>query len=94
MGDQFEQRPGGATGRMPNGGGEDKEVVTLAGAASQSTLESVPRSAYTVKEVAYSLKVTERFIREQIATKKIKTFRLGRCVRISTSELERLVSGG
>ncbi|MEN6370910.1 MAG: hypothetical protein ABFD64_02765 [Armatimonadota bacterium] len=47
---QILNRPGGANGRTPDGWGEDKEVVTLAGAASQSTHESVPRSAFTVNK--------------------------------------------
>ncbi|MEN6371424.1 MAG: helix-turn-helix domain-containing protein [Armatimonadota bacterium] len=91
---QILNRPGGANGRTPDGWGEDQESVSLAGADSPSTHESVPRSAFTVKEVAESLHVTERFLRTQIADKKIKIAKLGRCVRIPAFELERIAAEG
>ncbi len=45
---QILNRPGGANGMTPDGWGEDKEVVILAGAASHPITASVPRTAYTV----------------------------------------------
>ena len=56
----------------------------------QTTRASVPRAAFSVKEVATSLGVTERFVYDLIATQQINSFKLGGRRLVSAAELERL----
>ncbi len=48
---------------------------------------------YTTKELAEMFKVTERTIKNWIANGEIKTVKIGRTIRISEYEVERLKRG-
>lgn len=50
--------------------------------------------AYTKGRVAEALGVSERHIQRLIAAGKIRTFRVGRAVRISNSEFSRILEDG
>lgn len=54
----------------------------------------VPRAAYNVEEVAESLSLSARFVRELLATGKIRSFKIGRRRLVSAGELERIVQEG
>lgn len=49
---------------------------------------------YTTKELAEMFKVTERTIKNWIANGEIKAVKIGRTIRISEYEVERLKRGG
>ena len=55
-------------------------------------MTATERIAYTVKEAAAALGVSEWIIREEIRTGKIESIRLGKRILIPRSTLERLVS--
>lgn len=48
---------------------------------------------YTVKQVSEVLQVTPKTVYRLISRGELDTVRIGRCVRISQSELDRLMGG-
>lgn len=52
---------------------------------------SVARRAFTVDEVSKMLAVSKRSLWRQIAQKHIKVFRIGRCVRVPETEVNKLI---
>lgn len=50
-------------------------------------------NAYTVKQAAECLQVSIKTVRRLIKAGEINAVRIGRCVRISQSELDRLMGG-
>ena len=57
------------------------------------TSEKSPR-LFTVDEFARELKITGGCVRRWVLLRRISTVRVGRLVRVPTSELERIVSDG
>lgn len=49
---------------------------------------------YKIKEVAQKMGVAEVTIRTWLAERRLEFIRLGRCVRISSAEVERLIADG
>ena len=59
-----------------------------------SSLSGAEARLFTIKEAAKFLNVSERFISARLSTGEIHSVRLGRCVRISLDEINRLASQG
>ncbi len=55
-------------------------------------METTERIAYSVKEAASALGVSEWMVREEIRTGKIESIRMGKRILIPRATLERLVS--
>jgi excisionase family DNA binding protein len=51
-------------------------------------------SSYTVREAGIALSVSIHTIRSWIARRRIAYVRLGRCIRVPVSEVERLLADG
>jgi excisionase family DNA binding protein len=70
---------------------ENKNTATAA-----AWLEAKPqlRGLLTVPEVAEQLALAEKTIWTWVAARRISVVRLGRAVRINTSELQRLIEEG
>lgn len=47
--------------------------------------------AYSIRSIALLTETSEKLIRDQIERGKIRAVRIGRCVRVPRSELERLL---
>jgi excisionase family DNA binding protein len=52
------------------------------------------QEAFTRKQVASKFQVSESVINKWIREGKVRVIKLGRCVRISAAELQRVLQGG
>ena len=56
-------------------------------------MNTVQPLAFTIREAAHRLGVSERTVRRAIAAGKLRVVRLGRCVRVPLDSLSALLSG-